>query len=172
MARRCGRGAAGNIILLKGNGGILVFQIWSPAGISPPSLDADRFTSLLRGSRLSYSPWKPIGKLHDWFRLYGLARVKMFHDRLNWRVGLLPASAAFERPCRNRFPVRGRLAKHPGTRWTGRMPPRNRIQPAAVQLKGDAVNLIAFLRVCRRFTENISLPAVCHSRACRQATFH
>lgn len=65
-------------------------------------------------TRLSYSPWKSIGKSRDWFRLYGLARVKMFAGRLNWRLWLYSmARAAFERPCRNRFPVPDRLAKHP-----------------------------------------------------------
>lgn len=46
--------------------------------------------------------------------LYGLAPVKMFPVRLNWRPWVYGgACAAFERPCRNRFPVPDRIAKHP-----------------------------------------------------------
>lgn len=77
-------------------------------------------------------------------------------------VGLLAASTAFERPCRNRFPVPDRLAKHPATMLNA---PRTAVVVVGgdaiecggrdAALKGDAVNLIAFLRVCRRFAGNI-----------------
>lgn len=97
------------------------------------SMSSQRFTSLLQTSRLSYSPWKPIRKSRDWFRLYGHARVKMFHGHHNWRHGFIHR-AAFERPCRNRFPVPDRPVKHPA------------------RLKADPTDRKPFLGVSRRFT--------------------